>query len=92
MNPAQHSIVFDGPQCATGAALGGSFDPPAAGAVTRSKRRSVRLPNSGPYIVTYWRWGTAGVSSRSECHTWLDACVLMRSLLVDGYACSVEFA
>jgi hypothetical protein len=50
-----------------------------------------RKPNSGPYIVKYRRH--VGVESRQECHTWADACALMRSLLIDGcVSVGVEFA
>ena len=52
---------------------------------------SGRVPNSGPYVVTYG-YGR-GISSSHECHTWIDACMFMRYLLLEGYTeINVRFA
>lgn len=42
----------------------------------------VRLPNCGPYVVAY-RCSRRGAQV-VECHTWVEACRVMRGLLIDG--------
>ena len=42
-----------------------------------------RKPNSGPYVVTYGNG--SGYSTQRECHTWAEACSLMRRALIEGF-------
>lgn len=43
---------------------------------------ATRKPNSGPYVVSWKPYN--GVRSQQECHTWADACALMRQLLIEN--------
>lgn len=42
-----------------------------------------RNPNTGPYVVSYR--SSSGALTESECQTWVDACHLMRALLIDNF-------
>lgn len=52
-----------------------------------------RTPNTGPYVVS-WLVHVDGSDRpyHMDCSTWVHACSVLHSLLLEGYTPSVAFA